>query len=134
MAFTHTQKVNIESFIKARIRSSGPRRPDPDPQHWCGSGLLGQNWKRTSGTGSWFLGITLHIFVWINNIKIVEIHSAELFGSWIVFYNLFNKNYIWANRYQIPSFLSLGPQYDKNHPDPCITLVKTLKNVGFLFK
>jgi hypothetical protein len=39
MTFTHTKKVDIESFIKARIRirnriRSGPRRPDPDPPHW----------------------------------------------------------------------------------------------------
>jgi hypothetical protein len=47
MAFTHTKKVDIESFIKARIRNrirsqtsgsgSDHKGPDPDPQHcWPG--------------------------------------------------------------------------------------------------
>jgi hypothetical protein len=32
MAFTHTKKVDKESFIKAKSESEyGPRRPDPDP-------------------------------------------------------------------------------------------------------
>jgi hypothetical protein len=39
MAFTHTKKVDTESFVKARIRirsqtsgsGSSPRRSDPDP-------------------------------------------------------------------------------------------------------
>jgi hypothetical protein len=39
MAFTHTKKVYTESFIKARIRTSGSDQKDPDP---TGSATLRQ--------------------------------------------------------------------------------------------
>jgi hypothetical protein len=32
MAFTHTKKVDVGSFVEARIRIR--IRPNPDPQHW----------------------------------------------------------------------------------------------------